>query len=89
MRTGFVLFVIFGAFFEMIFSMDRSLGVRGLVFPALMILLGGYLIVRRLNLVGGNKPDSDIPSSPVEPPSSNPIRAPKCNEEFLSFFRWR
>jgi LiaF transmembrane domain len=72
MRTGFVLFVIFGAFFEMIFSLDRSVGVRGLVFPALMILLGAYLIVRRLNLPGGSKPENKDPSTPVEPPSSLP-----------------
>ncbi len=72
MRTGFVLFVIFGAFFEMIFSMDRSAGVRGLVFPALMILLGAYLIVRRINLLGGSKPENNDPSTPVEPPSSLP-----------------
>jgi hypothetical protein len=45
MRVGFILFVIFGAFFEMIFSFDRSLGLRGLVFPILMNLLGGYLII--------------------------------------------
>lgn len=70
MRTGFVLFVIFGAFFEMIFSLDRSAGLRGLVFPALMIILGAYLIVRRLNLPGGNKPENNDPSTPAEPPSS-------------------
>lgn len=69
MRVGFILFVIFGAFFEMIFSFNGSLGVRGLLFPALMILLGGYLIIKRLNLVGGRKPDGDEPS-PSEPPIS-------------------
>jgi hypothetical protein len=71
MRTGFVLFVIFGAFFEMIFSINNSQGVRGLVFPALMILLGGYLILRRLNLLSGDKSENIDPSTPTEPPSSN------------------
>jgi peptidoglycan/LPS O-acetylase OafA/YrhL len=69
MRIGFILFVIFGAFFEMTFSINGSLGVRGLVFPALMILLGGYLIIKRLNLVGERKSNGDKPS-PSEPPIS-------------------
>lgn len=70
MKVGFILFVIFGAFFEMIFSIDRSLGIRGLLFPALMILLGIYLIVRRLGLWGGQKLEARESSSPSEPPSS-------------------
>lgn len=69
-RIGFILFVIFGAFFEMIFSLGGSLGFRGLVFPALMIVLGGYLIVRRLNRVSGNQPKDSESSSTVEPPST-------------------
>jgi hypothetical protein len=69
MRVGFVLFVIFGAFFEMLFSINNTLGIRGLVFPALMILLGGYLIVRRLNFFGERKPEGNEPSS-TEPPVS-------------------
>ncbi len=71
MRTGFILFVIFGAFFEMIFSIDRFTGFRGLIFPALMILLGGYLIVRRFNLLGGRKSENNDSSLPTEPPSSS------------------
>jgi peptidoglycan/LPS O-acetylase OafA/YrhL len=70
MRTGFILFVIFGAFFEMIFSINNPLGVRGLVFPALMILLGGYLIVRRFNRLTGRTDEHKDPSSSAEPPSS-------------------
>ena len=70
MRVGFILFVIFGAFFEMIFSINHSLGVRGLVFPVLMILLGGYLIIVRLNPFGGHKPEENDPSKPSVPPLS-------------------
>lgn len=70
MRTGFILFIIFGAFFEMIFSIDHFSGIRGLIFPALMILLGGYLIVRRLTLSNGRKPENNDSSVPTEPPSS-------------------
>lgn len=61
-RVGLILFVIFGAFFEMLFSLSGRLGVRGLVFPALMILLGVYLIARRLARMGGNATD-DFQSS--------------------------
>jgi hypothetical protein len=63
MKIGLILFVIFGAFFEMIFSMDQSLGLRGILFPALLILLGAYLIVRRLGIVGGVKSDDSNPPS--------------------------
>jgi len=68
MKVGFVLFVIFGAFFEMIFSMDRTLGFRGLLFPSLLILLGLYLIVRRLGLLGGQKGNEAELPQPPEPP---------------------
>lgn len=72
MKVGFILFVIFGAFFEMIFSMDRSLGFRGLLFPSLLILLGLYLIVRRVGLLGGRKGnEADLPRPP-EPPVNTP-----------------
>ena len=63
LRIGLILFVVFGAFFEMIFSMDRSLGFRGLLFPVLLILLGIYLIVRRLGLLGSKPHESRTPSS--------------------------
>lgn len=74
MRIGFILFVIFGAFFEMLFSADRAHGFRGVLFPALMILLGLYLVVRRLGLLG--RRDAEViepptPPMPPEPPSAN------------------
>lgn len=47
MKVGFILFIIFGAFFEMIFS---SFG--NLIFPVLLILLGGYLVLSRSGLFG-------------------------------------
>lgn len=69
-RLGFVLFVIFGAFFEMLFSMDRLSGFHGLLFPALLIVLGIYLIVRRLGLFGGRKGTEAESPLPPEPPST-------------------
>lgn len=68
-RLGLILFVIFGAFFEMIFSMDRSLGFRGLLFPVLLILLGLYLILQRIGLLDRNK-NTQTESLPPEPPSA-------------------
>ena len=67
MKVGFFLFIIFGAFFEMIFS---SFG--NLLFPILLILLGGYLIFTRSGLLGGKKsdPQSDESKIEVTPPTS-------------------
>ena len=70
MRIGVILFVVFGAFFEMIFSMDRTFGFRGLLFPSLLIVVGIYLIVRRLGFLGGSKPEQTELPVPPEPPSS-------------------
>lgn len=66
-RIGFVLFVIFGAFFEMLFSLSEPLGARGLLFPILMILLGLYLVVRRLGLSETQKAQAGEPAKPNEP----------------------
>lgn len=53
MKVGFILFLIFGAFFEMIFS---SFG--NLLFPILLILLGGYLVLSRSGLFGRKQEDA-------------------------------
>lgn len=62
MKVGFILFVIFGAFFEMIFS---SFG--GLLFPVLLILLGGYLVLTRSGLLGKRQDSST--NDPLPPAS--------------------
>lgn len=49
-KVGLFLFIIFGAFFEMIFE---SFG--GMLFPIMLILLGGYLILTRSGLLSGKK----------------------------------
>jgi len=59
MKIGFILFIIFGAFFELIFS-----SFNNLVFPVLLILLGAYLVISRSGLLGGRK---------TEEPSNNSI----------------
>jgi len=63
MKIGFVLFIIFGAFFETIFS-----SFSNILFPLLLILLGAYLILSRSGLLGARK--TDEPSDTTIPPAS-------------------
>lgn len=60
MKVGLILFVIFGTFFEMIFS-----SFNNLLFPILLILLGSYIILSRYGLFSGKRDDS-IESVPPE-----------------------
>lgn len=46
MRTGLILFILFGAFFEMMFSSFNSM-----IFPILLIALGAYLVIARSGLI--------------------------------------
>ncbi|MCJ7432589.1 MAG: hypothetical protein MUO77_03790, partial [Anaerolineales bacterium] len=66
MRVGFILFVIFGAFFELIFSSGSAFGMHNLLFPILLIVLGVYLIVTRLGWFSGRKSDMEMPVSASE-----------------------
>jgi hypothetical protein len=60
MKIGFILFIVFGAFFETIFSSFGSL-----TFPVLLILLGAYLVVTRSGLFRKNDTSVDTPEPPV------------------------
>jgi hypothetical protein len=60
MKVGLILFIIFGTFFEVIFS-----GFSNTLFPIMLILLGGYLILNRSGLFGAKKPDSSGPLPPT------------------------
>jgi hypothetical protein len=60
MRVGFILFVIFGAFFEMIFS-----SFNNLIFPILLILLGVYLVLARSGLFKRHDISNNNPIPPV------------------------
>ena len=53
MKAGFILFIIFGTFFEMIFS-----GFSNTLFPILLIAVGRYLVLTRSGLYGAKKHDS-------------------------------
>ena len=48
MKVGVILFIIFGGFFEMIFSIGSRSLLRQSIFPVILILLGLYLIYTRL-----------------------------------------
>jgi len=62
-KIGLVLFVIFGVFFEMIFS-----SFNNVIFPVLLIVLGGYLVLTRSGLLGKKKIEST--SDDMLPPAS-------------------
>jgi hypothetical protein len=69
MKAGFILFLIFGAFFEILVfaSLDST------VFPLLLILLGVYLVLSRSRLLGSKKKiegQSDEQSNQTIPPAS-------------------
>lgn len=65
MKVGFILFVVFGAFFEiLIFS-----SFNNLIFPILLILLGVYLVLSRTGLFG-KRNNPEIKSDDVVPPAS-------------------
>jgi len=59
MKIGVIMFVIFGAFFEMIFS-----SFSNVIFPILLIVLGGYLVVSRSGLFNRKKDDSSTDAIP-------------------------
>jgi hypothetical protein len=61
MKVGLILFIIFGAFFETMFS-----SFNNLIFPVLLILVGVYLVVARSGLLRGKKDHS----TDVVPPAS-------------------
>lgn len=63
MKVGFILFIIFGAFFEMLFS-----SFNNILFPLLLILLGAYLVLSRSGLLPWKS--TEKPSDTQIPPAS-------------------
>jgi len=51
LRVGLILFVVFGAMFEMIFFASSPSGVRQYFFPAMLILVGIYLVLTRMRIL--------------------------------------
>lgn len=60
MKVGFILFIIFGTFFEMIFS-----SFNNIVFPVLLIVLGAYLVLARSGLFKKREDSSKEQLPPV------------------------
>lgn len=58
LRVGAILFIIFGAFFEMIF---QTFSFADYIFPVALILLGAYLVFRKSGVFG--KKDNDASSN--------------------------
>jgi hypothetical protein len=58
LRIGVIMFIIFGAFFELIFTAGRPFGLRSIIFPAGLILLGLYLILTRSGLLPGHSEEA-------------------------------
>ncbi len=75
-KVGLILFIIFGAFFEIIFSSFFPAGLQQIIFPVLLILLGVYLIISRMGLRGSrNTPqDNQVMNQPgvVDQPGDQP-----------------
>ena len=67
MEIGLILFVVFGAFFELLIFGVVGMGLRQAFFPVLLILLGLYLIVRRSGLLPGSGPRGNNPP-PLDQP---------------------
>jgi uncharacterized membrane protein YfcA len=63
MKIGGILFIIFGTFFEMIFS-----SFSNIVFPILLILLGAYLVLNRSGLL--SRKNNDSSTNDILPPTS-------------------
>jgi len=63
LRIGLILFIVFGAFFELIFTAGRPFGLRSVIFPAGLILLGLYLVLARSGLLARSS-DNAAPETP-------------------------
>jgi len=62
LRLGLIMFVIFGAFFELIFTAGNPFGLRSIIFPVALILLGLYLVLTRSGLLPSRTEDTSSES---------------------------
>lgn len=68
MKIGFILFIIFGLFFEILFSSYNSL-----ILPLLLIVLGAYLIITRSGLFRRDTAPLNEPTTQADEPSDHSI----------------
>lgn len=71
MKVAAVLFIIFGAFFEVLLSRGGLLGSQ-YTFPVLLILLGGYLVLSRSGLLGKRQPQVEQVTPATQPEDNQP-----------------
>ncbi len=71
MRAGLILFIIFGTFFEMMFS-----SFNNLLFPILLIGLGIYLVIARSGLLGKKSSEVTEVVTPTDSTNSNDTLPP-------------
>jgi hypothetical protein len=62
MKVGAILFIIFGGFFELLFSVLQPHGLSQYLFPALLVLLGVYLVVVRSGILSIKRRDANEPT---------------------------
>lgn len=67
MEIGLVLFVVFGAFFDLVIFGVAGTGLRQAFFPVMLILIGLYLMVRRSGLLPGSGSHGNPPSAGDQP----------------------
>jgi hypothetical protein len=63
LRLGTVLFVIFGAFFELIFNANQPPSIRSIFFPSALIVLGLYLLISRSGLIRSSAQPDEMKST--------------------------
>jgi hypothetical protein len=67
LRVGFILFVIFGTFFELIFLSSSRTALRQYLFPGLLILVGVYLVLTRAGVLPTIGPNLALPDEEHSP----------------------
>jgi hypothetical protein len=69
MGVGLVMFIIFGSFFEMVFSFGRR-GLGQWIFPVALIGVGIYLVLARSGLLFGR--NQNVIDQPDNSPKDQP-----------------
>jgi len=85
LAIGAIIFLVLGAFFELIFNLSKS-GLAGYVWPVLMIGVGVYLLARRgVGLPGsGDGARHPVEAAPAQPKPPAPPKpaAPAAETQF-------
>ncbi len=68
---GLILFVVLGAFFEMIFTSGMPFGLRQIFFPIALILLGVYLVLVRTGLLSRRESPNLTSNPTTNPPTAH------------------